>query len=83
MGIRLNTQTLKYLFANIMIFSVKEAHEMGPIRKHSIEFYDSFDPRYNQYEFGPNYLAVKSDLVKEFKTILILNLSALFSSWSE
>jgi hypothetical protein len=42
-------------------------YTIGPIRKNGVDFYDSFDPHYNEYQFGPNYVAVKSELVEKFR----------------
>ena len=48
-------------------FFRERGYLIGPIRKHGVEFYDEFDPRYNQYDLGPNYAAVRRDLVEDFK----------------
>ncbi len=48
-------------------FFKANGYSIGPIRKKGIEFYDSFDPRFNEYEFGPNYVAVKFELVDKFR----------------
>lgn len=42
-------------------------YEIGPLRKYGVDFYEDFDPIYNMYEFGPNYVAVRSELVNEFR----------------
>jgi FkbM family methyltransferase len=45
-------------------------YSIGPIRKNGIDFYESFDPRFNEYQFGPNYVAVKFDLVEKFREFI-------------
>lgn len=44
-------------------FFSKFGYKIGPLRKHGIDFYEDFDSTYNNYCFGPNYIAVKLELV--------------------
>jgi|GEM_PF-2174449 len=48
-------------------FFESRGYKIGPVRKFGIDFYEEFDPRFNQYELGPNYVAVKLELVDRFR----------------
>jgi FkbM family methyltransferase len=48
-------------------FFTDYGYSIGPVRKHGVDFFESFDSRYNNYEFGPNYLAVRNDLTDEYR----------------
>jgi len=47
-------------------FFKSKSYKIGPIRQHGVDFYEDFDSRYNEYQHGPNYIAVRLDLVDKF-----------------
>jgi len=47
-------------------FFSKYGYKIGPLRKYGVNFYEDFDSRSNEYCYGPNYIAVKLDLVQTF-----------------
>jgi FkbM family methyltransferase len=49
---------------NYYDFFQNYGYKIGPLRKYGVDFYYDFDSRLNQYEFGPNYVAVKNELVE-------------------
>jgi FkbM family methyltransferase len=53
-------------------FFKSRGYLFGPIRKRGVEFYSEFDPRFNEYDIGPNYLAVKANIAHEFKEFKLL-----------
>jgi len=42
------------------------SYSIGPLRKHGIDFYNNFDARYNEYHFGPNFVAVRKNIMSDF-----------------
>ncbi len=64
--------TFKHSDLNISLrkyydFFMSHGYLIGPIRKSGIDFYHDFDPRFNEFQNGPNYIAVKLDLVDSFR----------------
>lgn len=47
-------------------FFMDNSYSMGPLRKYGVDFYNDFDARYNEYHFGPNYVAVRKNIVSDF-----------------
>lgn len=47
-------------------FFMDHSYRIGPLRKGGVDFYNDFDPRYNEYHFGPNYIASHKDRAIDF-----------------
>ena len=47
-------------------FFMDNSYSIGPLRKGGVDFYKDFDARYNEYHFGPNYIATSKDSVSNF-----------------
>jgi hypothetical protein len=49
-------------------FFMDNSYRIGPLRKGGVDFYNNFDPRYNEYHFGPNFIATHKNLVSDFSS---------------
>lgn len=47
-------------------FFMDNSYSIGPLRKGGVDFYEDFDARYNEYHFGPNYVAAHKNVVNDF-----------------
>ncbi len=51
-------------------FFMDNSYRIGPLRRDGVDFYNNFDPRYNEYQFGPNYIATRKDFVNDFLSFI-------------